>query len=281
MSKNLLGRVLGKAAESLKNIKSHPKELLIAAVCDALFFFAYGFIKAPLYNKITDYIVIIGSVVSESASSMVRGTSTTIGSIIANDPQASSYFNSLILIFAILAFSVYLVYTFFQSVSWKLSHEIAGKKIGIYDFMKEFAPLTLFWFVLFIVYYLLDFFADLRNAALQSVGAEPQNLLGGFATFLVLAIFYFGLISYTLIGKGTTTEKIKKSFYVGVKKIKWILPCYAVIAVVYFVLEYILGAIGKANFTAMIIIGLITMIPAITWARVYLINIVEKALKSK
>ncbi len=281
MSKNILSIVLGKARQSFKGMILHPKLLFLAMLCDALFFFAYGFVRAPIYHKLSEYIVIIGSVLSESAASMARGNSQTMSSIIANDPAASGYFNSLLLLYALLGFSVYLVYTFFHSVSWKLSYDIRGNKIGMYKFMKEFASLTLFWFVIFIIYYFIDFFAELRQAALQSIGVESQNLLGGVMLFFLIAIFYFGMISYTIIGKGTTFGKVKKSFYIGVKKAHYIIPVYAVIAVVFFVLDYILGRIGAVNLYAMIIIGLLTMVPALTWARVYLSVVVEKALKSR
>ncbi len=281
MGKNTISIALDKAAQSLKGMFLHPKLLFLAALCDALFFFAYGFIRAPLYYKISEYIAIIGSIISESAASMARGTSQTVSSIIANDPAASSYFNSLLLVYAILGFSVYLIYTFFHSVSWKLSYDIRGNKIGMYKFMNEFASLTLFWFVLFTIYYFIDFFAELRQAALQSIGAESQNLLGGVMLFFLIAIFYFGLISYTLIGKGTTFGKAKQSLWVGIRKAHYIIPAYAVIAVVYFVLDYILGRIGAVNFYAMVVVGLLTIIPAMTWARVFLSVIVEKALKSR
>ena len=281
MSKNTLRIATDNASQAFRGIFLHPKPLILAAVCDALFFFVYGFVRAPLYHKISEYIAIIGSVISESAASMLRGTSQTVSSIIANDPAASSYFNSLLLLYAILGFSVYLVYTFFHSVSWKMSYDIRGKEVGMYDFMREFASLTLFWFVFFVIYYFLGFFAEMRQAALQSIGAEPGSFLSGFALFLLFATFYFGIISYTLIGKGTTFGKVKKSFYIGAMKAHYIIPAYAIIAAAYFVLDFILGRIGAANLYAMMAIGLLTIVPAMTWARVYLSVVVEKAMKSR
>jgi len=266
-----------KAIQALKKLKAYPKILLVSALCDVLFFFIFGFITAPLYMKITEYIVIIGTTISESASLLMRGQEATISSIISNNPETSMYFNRLILIYVILAISIYIIYTFFHSVSWRISFSIAGKKTSIYKFMKEFSLLTLFWFAIYIIYYFIDFFSELRMAALQSMNIESQNLFGSFATVIVILIFYFSMISYTLIGKGNTREKIKKSLIIGVKKAKYLIPCYAVIAVVYLILETILDKLATVNVYLMVIVGLLTMIPAITWARVYLISIVEKA----
>ena len=275
MGDNITEIIVDKAVQALKKLKSYPRLLFASALCDALFFFIFGFITAPMYRKITEYIVIIGTAISESASSMLRGQESTINSIIANNPETSAYFNSLLLVYVILAVSVYIIYAFFHSVSWRISFGIAGKKTSMYKFMKEFSLLTLFWFVIFIIYYFIDFFAELRVVALQSMNIEAPNIMGNFATLMIILIFYFSMISYTLIGKGSTWKKIKKSFVIGVKKAKYIVPCYAVIAVVYLILETILDKIA-VNIYAMVIIGLLTMIPAITWARVYLISIIEK-----
>lgn len=278
---NLLNLVLYKAAGAFKKIKNQPKPLILASLCDILFFVAYGFITAPLLRKLVDYVIIIGSMVSEQAASIMRGTNPSIVSIIMDDPQIRQFFNKLILIYLILAVAIYIVYTFFHATAWKLSSDIAGRKNSMYNFMKEFALLNLFWVVLFIVYHFLSLFADLRQSAMQSLKIGASNSFSIAVTILLFVIVYFAFISYTLIGKHSTKQKIKKGFYLGIKKIKYILPAYVVIAAVYFVIKYLLEAAARVNFNLMIFVGLFTVIPAITWARVYLMLIVEKAEKAE
>jgi len=273
---NPLSFILSMAFESLRALKFHPKSLMIAALCDTLFFVIYGFVRAPLFNKISEYIVIIGAAITEGAATLVRGTNPTMSSIIANDQIASAYTNKLIILYAILALSVYLIYTFFHSVSWKMSKDIIGEKIGMYQFIKEFSFLTIFWFALFIVYYIIDFSMELRQAALQSIQAESS--IGYWAIAIQVSLFviiYFGLISYTLIGKHSLGKKLAKSLGLGITKIHYFVPCIALISAIFYMFNFVLIKIGTINPYAMMGVGILTIIPAMTWARIYL-NVVSK-----
>lgn len=263
--------------KAAKKVRESPKKLILASICDILFFVVYGFITAPLFTKIVDYIIIIGTMVSESAQGMARGASPTIGSAIVNNPQVRAYFNKLILIYIILAVAIYIVYTFFHGVCWKLSSDIAGRKVRMHKFLKEFAAINIFWILIFIIYHFLSLFADLRQAALQTMEIESANIFGIVIVVLLFVLLYFAFTSYTLVdGKGAK-GKIKKSFSIGTRKISQLLPAYVVVAVAYIVLQRLLLVIAGIDYNLMIIAGILTIIPGMTLARVYITLAVEKA----
>lgn len=260
---------------AIDRIKKNPKKLALSSVIDILFFIVYGFLTAPLFRKLVEYIVIIGTEISQNAASMVRGENPTVGSLIANDSQLTQYFHKLLLVYLILAVVIYLVYVFFHSITWKISSEISGRKIGMYDYLKDFALVNIFWVILFIVYHFVSLYFDLNEAAIRSVQAEPSSFFRIALAVLILFTFYFAAISYALIGK-VKKGKIRKSFKIGFKNFRNVLPAYLVVLLVFLILRYILNAVGDYNFVLMIIVGVVTLIPAMTWARVYFTMVVEK-----
>ena len=262
--------------DSINKIKENPKKIVLAGVIDALFFFVYGFVTAPLLRKLVEYVVLIGTGISENANAMLRGETPTIGSIVANDPHLMQYAQNLLIIYVIVAIVIYIVYNFFHSITWKISSDITGRKIGIYDYMKEFALVNIFWFVAFIIYHILSLHADLQESAFRAMNAVPGNGFRIVITVLLFAIIYFAGISYALIGT-VKKGKIKKSFEIGLGKVKSVLPAYVLILAVYFVIKYVLEAIGKYDTRVMFVVGLLTFIPAMTWARVYITSVVENA----
>lgn len=273
--KSRLGKVVfGEALEALKRIRESPRKLALAYLCDFLFLAAYGFAAYPLFGKIVDYVIAIGTIVSEKSPQVIRGANQGLASIIRSDPQASQMLNSLMLVFLLLAVAIYITFVLFQGISWKLSSEIAGRNIHFHKYMKRFALLALFWIVLFSAYHLISLFSDIRAAVLKIAG-EGAGSFHVFVTALLIALLYFAFVSFTLAG--TSKGGIKNSFRTGAKKAGYIVSAYLVMAVAALALHALLMAAAKVDFNLMIAVGLLTVIPAITWARVYFTLVVQKA----
>ena len=238
-----------------------------------------GFITRPINVKVMDYVIIIGTTISEKAPSMMRGES--IGALIAEDFVMTSLFGRLIVLFAILAFSFFLVYVFFHGVVWKLSSKIAGRKMHMYSYMREFLLVNIFLMILFIVYHLLSLYADLRAASFRAFAMPVSGAFANFTIIFLIVIAYFAFISYTLIGKYKTWEKISKSFWLGTHRIKYILPAFAIIAAVIYAFGKLAQLASTAGPGLMFAVGIFTIIPAMTWARIYLTFVVETAEKQR
>jgi hypothetical protein len=271
--------IVWECIRALRRISKNPSLLVAAGILDVMFFFVLGFITRPINVKIMDYIIIIGTTISEKAPSMVRGESVI--AMIRGDFLMSSLLNRLLVLFVILAFAVFLVYLFFQAVVWKMSSRIAGRKMHIYAYMKEFFLVNIFWMILFIIYHLLSLFAELREASLRPFDIQVSNAFANFTVLLLLVIAYFAFISYTLIGKYRTKDKLRKSFWLGTRRIKYILPAFGLIAAVIYAFGNLAQLALMAGPGLMIAVGIFTIIPAMTWARIYLTFVVEKAEKQR
>lgn len=266
------------AAKAFRNLKSQPGLAASSVLADFLFFFVYGFVTRPLMMKISEYVVIIGTSLSEKAAQVARGAAPNLGSLITSDPEISPYFNSLILMFLLFGITSYVIYVFFQAIAWRISFGIAGiKNPKIYNFMKEFALLNVFWLVFAAVIHFLFLFSKINEAVITKLDPLAESSFGKLAAVFFFAVIYFAFISYTLVGKKLSAKsKIAKSFQTGVKKIKLTAQVFLAIAAVYFILDYALGAVVEANYIAGLILVIAIFLPALAWARVFLIISMEK-----
>ena len=249
---------------ALKN----KKWVLLSSFMDLLFFFVYGFATAPIYRKLVEYINVIGSFAGEAIQTATRESRSM--STILMDPAISSYFYDMILLLIILWITVYFLYCLFQAFNWKIALQLTGKKIRYLDYLKKFAVMNILWFVLFIAYYLLGFAIDIRKTIISAVmQTSPSSMLNIILAFFLIIIAYFAVISYVKIS-------LKKAFFIGKSKIRQLLPSVLIIAIYILVLNIILALLTQLNVILAIVLGLILLIPAITFARIYISLITNK-----
>ncbi|MBN1644581.1 hypothetical protein JW851_00895 [Candidatus Woesearchaeota archaeon] len=223
---------------------------------DVLFFFALGFFTAPVSVKMKTLLLQITAVFSEGLTE-VDSTETVLD--ILFDSQTMVFWKPLVLYALLFIFIIYLVYIIFQSVSWNLSLRIINKKIKYLSYLKSFALLNLFWFLIFIVYNLIDLIGNLR-IALSSV--KTINFVSIFANFFLLIMIYFAIISYVKLN-------FRKSFVLGWKKYRPLLSIYVLVLFYFFILNFILSKLFLLSYTSAVIIGLVFLLPAISWARIF------------
>lgn len=263
----------------LKNLKSsffllfgEWKRVVSAVVLDVLFLFTYGLITAPLFSKILDYGTASLSFIAENAGEITREYSKNPSFIqlLSSNPQLKALGVNLLLLFVVLAFVVFIIYCLFQSFSWRLSSVIAGRKPTMYDYTMRFIKVTIPFFLLFMVIHILSFLHSLAR-----ISSERQDLpvTSKFLIWILILSFimiYFSSIAYSLIAK---KEKgaLRKAFVIGTKQAHRMLPYFAVIIIVFLFLNLILTKL-QPYYSVFIILGIVLVFPAITWARV-LINI--------
>lgn len=262
--------------KSADKIKKNCSLLLIASLTDLLFFLVYGFITRPLFAKLMDYIIIIGAKVSENSASIMQDGGETIREVLLSDPETSRILSSIILIYIILGAVIYILYVFFNSIAWKLSSDIHGEKVGFYEYLKRFALVNILWVFMIYAYHFISFSHDLKNSALEVAQIEPSRFWGFVILIIPFAILYFASISYALISLKSKSA-IRTSFKIGFRKAKEILPAYLLVITVYFTLNFLLFKIGAHNFNLMIILGVLTIIPGMTLARVFFTEVVKNA----
>lgn len=260
---------------SIKIIKKRKIYLIYTGLSDMTFLVLYGFIIAG----ITNYVYLIGGFISENSGAVLRlyAKSQNLIHFTINQPQIRHYVSRILLLVSV----IYILYCFFQGISWKLSSGMTGKKAKFLAYIKQFCILNLFWFLLFMAYNAFSFLMELGRTVMQRVnpsGVTGSNIL---LTVTLTVILYFTLISYALIGNESILKVLGKTFAVGIKKIRYILPMYLTIFLFFLILNFILFLTFKIHTNVMIIAGVLLVMPALTWARVFMGLVINKIEKVK
>ncbi|MBD3361366.1 hypothetical protein GF358_01090 [Candidatus Woesearchaeota archaeon] len=223
---------------------------------DVLFFIALGFFTAPFSAKMRLYLVQIAGFFSQNMQELGRGSFLTA----LFNPETMSLWKLIFWQFLLFLAVMYLVYVVLQSVVWNLSLKLAKKNISYLVYVKKFALVNIFWFVLFILYGLLDLIGDLNQALNPDV---RFNFFSVFASFFVLVLGYFVVISYS-------TLKVKKSFVIGWKHNNFLFSRYFVVILYFFILNFVLARLAEINYILAVSVGLIFFLPAVAFARVWM-----------
>lgn len=265
---------ISELTNSFSQLRKNIIYLPFAVLTDILFLLVYGFTAGVVMNKILTYIQAIGlNAIKNSAG---KSISQLTFSGILSSPETSRYFMKIIFLYLILILIIYLVYSIFSGISWKLSNRIAIEdKISYYNYVKKFAKLNLFWIIFIIVYHPVSLFSSLIRVLSSKTGSNTFPIIFSSLVLLFLVLIaYFMFISYALISS-KAKKIISQSFKLGIKKIKCIFPMYLIISLVFLIIELILRFLSE-NFIFMLIAGIVLAIPAFTWARVYIILTINK-----
>ena len=270
-----MNKIISSLKRSIELLKEHKPLVLLSASADMLFLFVYGFVFSMVFSRIEGYLLELYNLMMESPQKM-QNTLLNNGllSALRATPEMSAVFGKAVTWFLVLGAIIYVLYSIFQGISWRISYRIMGKKIAYSRFIVKFALVNLLWFVFYIIYQVIDYLFDLNAMIAVNMDLGQSTSAGlSFIAFMVwvsmFVIGYFALISYTLIGRYNFFGVIKKSFGFGFRRLKVLLPAYLIILAVFFTINQFLILIFRINPMVMFALGIVTVFPAMTWARVF------------
>ncbi len=272
--KDVISLVKEEFFRSFKIIKENGLYIFLPMLTDLLFIFAYGFITSPIFTKIIEYFYKSASLVTQASGNIDALAKTPSLWGVIESAGAASYTKSFILLLLIALAAVYIIYCFFMGISWCFCYRMAGKKHDFTDFVINFAKVNLFWLILFVIYFIASFVFDFVTTLAQVRADQIVDKRSIVLSIFLLLIVYFANISYSLIEKQKTWETIKKAFIIGIKKAKFTIPAFAVVIIVFFLINYLLAALSDP--TSIILIGAITVLPAFTWGRIFILSVVHR-----
>jgi len=263
-------------ADSCKAIKKNPLYLAIVPVIDIFFLFVFFIVYPFFFENIMDRII---SLLMLTGKALQGLTQTEISlNILSNQQQM----NSLIInigfwIFGLVVLS-YLLYCIFQGLVWFIAHKVLKEKTNFKEYIKRFFAVNILWCISFII---IAYFY-VKAVILTQVLRSPSNLVmvGTFSAILLVVLCYFAFISYALIKKHRFIESIKKSFSLGTKEFPTIASMYILLILGFALIDGFLRLLFMINTTLMIIVGIILIFPFIAYARLVIISVVEKLIKT-
>lgn len=262
------------ALQAVRAWAKAPLWLLASVVVEALFFVVYGFLTAPIKDKIIEHVLVIGGIVSQSAQtsgSRAVQSGQSVIALLLDDPQVRSYALRLCVLFVLLALASYAAYAFFQAVAWFFAHRRAGERMGWQDFIARFALLNVWWGVLFVLFSAGTLLVDIRGAVLRAMGQTSSVVPIVLLTVYVSVVSFVAIWSYAL--------PLQESGRAGVAKtVRWlvrhplraILPA-ALVIVVFVAIDYGIVWLSSVSAVASLMVGGVLAVLAAAWARLYLV----------
>ncbi len=241
-------------------LKKNAFWLVIAALIDAIFFVAWGFLTSPVRDKILEHSVLIANQLSTIMASKGTGILAHMFS-----PAIRPMTGKLTVLIATLFIVMYIIYNAFHGTSWWIATKIAGKNYKYRRYMLGFAKINLLWLACYAIYKLLDIIISLRHLVIEKITPGTPNIPAKILLILLILLFITSFLSYPLL-------KISTLFTTPIKTTA---PLIIISASIYLTTQFILSNIGKLNVDAALITGLILLFPVITLIRVYITRVLS------
>ena len=246
--------------------------LLFSVLLDASFLFAYGFLTAPVRDKIVEHAIIIGNILSEASKQFLqtRQASPGIIELLLTNAAIRPFLVKLVVLLLLLLLVVYVIYCFFQGTNWKLAQDLVGKKMPYHQYMILFARVNIFWFLFFGVHAVLSTLVSLRGVVVERVlqvapSAAPQVMLN-----IVFGILLFlAFLSYGLLG---VKKPIRSALQLSIQKKS--ITMLVVLVAAFAIINYLL--VWAAGFTTalQLLLGVVVLLPAVFVTRLYVMSVI-------
>lgn len=276
--------------ESYNHLKKNWLLIPLAAFFDLIFFLLLGLgtgiagrASAP---AVTAILQSAGTLQNDIVTAISQGQSA-FDAFLSN-PTVALHIKSLLGIAVYFIVALYVMWIVFNGASWYLSSRIMGVKTTLTEFFTKFSIVSLVWFGIISV-----ILAALIRFAL-SILLQPEHVITSqfiiqYANILNYVLFYFVLISFSLVPYTTLNENIRKTFRYGIKEAPIFLITIAIIVVVlylnfkitFLIFESVLKAATSLN-TSVLLINFIRFIiaaPFLLWARIYLMTVAKETAK--
>lgn len=211
-----------------------------------------------LENRYTELYAILTSDAGQLISSAM--TSGDSWGAIAAHPKLPGLLWTILLLSLLLIFMLFVIYAAFQAASWFIASKMSAKKVSYLLFLKGIVRYTIPWLILLVIIRVIEAVIGLMIILAQK--GDNWSFPIWFTLPLALVACYVLIFRYTSIPKNQ-----KLSFQpdlVGAI----VLVIGAILA-----LDTLLGIVE--SWYLVILLGLITLLPLFTVARVYLIRVMN------
>ncbi len=266
--------------KSFKLFKLNWNLVPLCILIDILFIFSIGYIVAEIYAKMIEHLVPMVEIMQQSEAQIGNLITSQIDliNVLSQKALFMDHYISVIFLAGLFIVLVYALYNIFQGINWFIANKIANKKAVLCRFLARFSFVNFVWFILLVLVgiFFVKFFMSTSTSMSPVVSSQ---FIVYTSIFMIAIVVYFALISYSLINKLGLFKALKNTFLIGYKKFRNIFSIYLIIIILFVITDLILRLIYKIHPTVMFIAGLFTVLPLITFARVYLIESMEKIKK--
>ncbi|HLF54722.1 MAG TPA: hypothetical protein VI612_03305 [Candidatus Nanoarchaeia archaeon] len=242
----------------------NKRYLILTVLMDFLFLFAMVQIHWFYFIPSAEAMMKVGEQMTSAMQGLPETELVDLNAVLINNPEFMQAYKNLLTNIVLFFLSLLGAWLVFKTFSWYLSHKSIYKKIPLAIFAYKFILLSLLWFVVLVA----TIFAFLGLTRQQPLPIISQTTSSIILFALIAVVAYFANISFALI---PAQQTLKKTFTLGTKHAKKIVPAYIVNLLLLFVgISLPITIITKHSLIALAIILIFTL-PALAFARINII----------
>ncbi len=243
---------------------------LVIALLDIAFFFGLIYSHTTLLVEASDSINSVLKDLQEQAKGLNETELVDFEQKLTQNEEFMQKYKELIRYTGYFFGITALLWMLFQGASLVIANKIVHKRVNYLKVYGLFLFWSFFWFAT--SFAVLLFLSSIAQPS--GLGAGNFNLLYLLAN---VVIAYFAFVSFSLVHRGFS---VKLPFMVGKFYWKKLVPGFIMILLTLFVLINVGNSIVKANALAAFIFAIVFIIPALSFFRIYFINLVETVVKN-
>ncbi len=252
------------AKNALFLLKRNPLQLLVSIIIDSFALFLFGFLSAPVYAKLTEHVIIIGTLVSQK---MNASRTRSVLSMLS-DSDSSGFVKQLFLLLFLLLAIAYVIFVLSQGVNFALAKSITGRKSGVRSEIFSFAVIAGVWAAVVGIFYILNMLATLRASLLSKIAPNTGTGLVDVLEAMEAALLFIAIVSFASGGvmKGFAWIRNNKTDF---------LASALLATLVFLAVNILMQAIGRISADLIMLGGFFIFLPAIAWLRVFIVELVK------
>ena len=262
----------------LRILAEKPYYILLPILVDFFHFISFSSVLAGVQLKAMEYLQVIQGLLQESSGFLGQAINNSAMALMFTQQQEfATIQGALIKLAYYLLIAIGLLWISFQGPSWKLTANMAHKKLKLSTFFGRFMAVSSLWLLLF------SFISVWLFKALFQIQLELGVLQYGsetiISTVLYMIIAYFMFISYALVPKYPIKRIFKKTFDVGTKNFLPLMFMFFILSAGFFLIDILLNLFVIINTLSMVIVGFMLLLPYLSLSRLYMMLVIEKVDK--
>jgi len=244
----------------IESFKLMKNKLIFAIIFSDVFFllffgFIFEFIKANVAFELEKIISIIGlNSITIAPGIFEYGT---LMQSLKSLPGFSASYNIIFQNIVLLIVLMYILWVCIESVSYYFSLKVSGTSVYFNDYLKKFSIKSIPYFVFFLVFLLFTVRTAISITLKSSI--EDANYI--YTIFYVVTLILIILMS---ISYADLSLKFKDVLFKFKKMIKY----YIVLTIGFIAVHYILVVSEYVNYTFMVVIGFLVLMPYLAYMRI-------------
>ncbi len=252
---------------SWKTLAHQGLYVIASGLMDFLFLFSFGFLTRPVFDKLTEHVIIIGTLVSEQMRVPAGRVRPAVLDALFLDP-ARNYTWQFLGLLIVLAVVMFVLFCLFQGMAWWFATSVAGKKTPWRIFLLQFARINLLWFGLYAAWSVVDAIFDVRRLVVEKALGQSAPASGILLGIVLVLLISFAVLSYPLLN-------IRKAVLLGTRHVQTMVPAFILIIVQFLTGNFLLQWIAQVSKLALFILGTVILVVLLAWSRLYVARLVQ------